>query len=400
MCPDISEGLTVDGSPVQDAPAAALPEATPAERTETRDPSTDSADAIRRAVADPDTLPAIADGLTTAALPESDLERLERAVSDANEKVLDSIDPANPMLAEELSLGREARDELAGRELLDFARDEWVGDLDELAHRVGEMRAAVQDDGYAEALTFQLARELYPEDPEAAEAAYEWLAATGDQLSEMQTQAERQELLDELGQEAAKARVDEYHAIYKAWAEAQGLRPGSDSAKALFAQAQEFAKFEMGYDLERMVYDPRGWDAKAFDAILRSAGAVLAEQDAANRHRAIQKSVLEGPSTSISEGLEHRNAFGEWISDVPILPTEVEVDADRVVRRAQRSRPTAADIRATVSGAESTSVADGLTGPNGKSITFDEASGGTRRHQQAEAEKLARARALGAQVAS
>jgi hypothetical protein len=394
MCP-ISEGLTVDGSPVQDAPAAALPEATPAERTETRDPSTDSADAIRRAVADPGTLPTIGDGLRTAPLPESDVERLERAVSDANEVILDSIDPASSELIEELNLGREAREELAVRELHDFINEEGVGDqnLAQFVHELADLRAQVSD-GTFESAVFALAEEWYPDDAESRDAFYEFATANAETVAEINRAAELQGQIEELTPLAAEERAKEIKSVVSGWQKSHGYSKAD--AEARLNAIREAARVDFGLDIDAVGIN----DPSALGKLLEAEDAALGAVDRATRERLFQQGVLDAPNGSIEDGIERLTPWGwQRINDVHLGPPD-QGRIDGLASRRLRGPERAQDIRSSVQAPEGTSVAAGLTGPNGKPISFDEASGGTRRHQQAEAEKLARARALGAQVAS
>ena len=386
MCPDINEGLTVEGQPVQDAPAADPGLAVP-EESALRDPSKDSAYDIAKGVLSPATSPTVADGLTVANLPDEPIERVELSAEDKALVRQAGIDLAREQ--EELELGREAVVELAIRDFEQWFAEERDGDSGSIVHRLAELRSEIPEEDYG-AVQYEVASQLSGDTEAAAQADYLLEEMTSKVVAEQQilvTEEKMANLLPAL----AEQRVKQYESIVKGWASDAGLRSDRE-VQQRFRAAEMFAKSELGIDLEKLVLQPT-FDEKLFNATLRAADATLAEEAASNATRAFQKSVLEQPSTSISEGLEHRTPWG-WESDAPTLPPEVAVDGERVVARSQRRRSTPASIKAAVASPSNTSIESGLTGPDGKSISVDRASGADRRHRQQQEDARARSRGL------
>lgn len=138
-------------------------------------------------------------------------------------------------------------------------------------------------------------------------------------------------------------------------------------------------------------------DAKDFAAVLRAADATIAESSRVERSRAIQQQILDTTTSNIRDGLEVFGVAGwQRVNDTdlnrqygPPIP-----DPNRTAARALARRTTGKAIRDAVGASGRATVREGLTGPDGKPISLDKASGGLERAKREREDDIARSKGM------
>jgi hypothetical protein len=325
------------------------------------------------------------DGLTVAEEPDApikrspDEEKLHQEYLAEGKRLNAAEDAAR-------EAGEDARVELAFRdyelELAGAASDS------EIFKALSDLKVRVHPDDYEEAL-WELVEnyegmsiEEALEDPENQDAlaqTFQRFDKQADLVTNLEAAVKAQHVAEQLAPMAAEARAEEVHGLVKSWAHDIGAMSDAEAQQRL-AAAVAFARDHLNVDLEQMSQSMQGWDANAFDGILRSADAALHEQGRADANRAFQEAVANVEDTSVAGGLERFTAFGwQRLSELDLGPAELDPDA--VVARATRRRATSEQIKAGVAETDSRSVADGVT-VNGKPTSLPEASGAAERYRQ------------------
>jgi hypothetical protein len=374
--------LTVQGEAIR------APEADPFQNLETRvpkpaevaptqaDAALDSGDAIRKSVLSTEGSTDLRDGITVAADPEPKPQSKEEWLASLDPETRNIYDRAvreSEVEAADLAEVKELREDVAYRDFeagLDEA--ETAEDVIEL---LAELRPQVSPEVYDFALGE--ASELFADDLEGLDATTASLDREAQIVEALKRAIEADRLTQELLPRVAEERAKEVHSLARDFARDIGAR-SDDEANARIQAAKEFAKNDLGYDLDALEVSVEGWDAKAYDAVLRSADAALHEDNRAQATRRFQQAVADTGDTSIGSGLEVLSPLGFWVRPNEIDLGPAIVDDDRVVQRAQAKRATPQEIRSGILEAPSSSIADGLTDGDGNSTTAYFATGQDR----------------------
>lgn len=367
----------------------------------TTDPSQHSAQRIKDAVTNPTISPTLADGMEIRSaglqveIPAEQETPEEKARYDAALAIGKRL---NDEEEAEKAKGQWAIQTLASEVVLEAADNleeatnrlaSTLDDLDPEAAEELAWKVALAHYGLTEELYEKI--DLSDEDYELLQEATELIEAEAKRIHGLRKLSETEEKIEELLPAAAEAMQAKLQSVAAEVARDFGYRDDSDATYAMNAAIQ-FAETELGWDLSTAA--ARG-DWGAVDAGLRSALAVLEEEDKNLNTRVFQQGVLNAASTDVSEGLTVYNpVLGEHAPMNPmVLPQRPVVDSDRVVARSQSKAPSRQSIRESVSSSERTSVADGIT-VNGKPSTVDIASGAKARHEREEQDKIDRDVAL------
>jgi hypothetical protein len=346
---------------------------------------------------DPSVGATVADGLTSAPLPESDLERAERLGAKAIMLVAEEVGKSDAK--EQREEGRAALEELAVRDLYESINAGLL-DLEDpvaTANELADLRGRVSEEWWEEAL-HELAKaatgfgdEDLTSDPVAAEhfADYvTYLEQTAEYAAELNTEAERADMIAKLTPAAAEARAREIKAVVSGWQREHGYTRAQ--AEIHLNEVRRSAAEDFGLDLDALAAS----DPAKLAKILAAEDAAISSVDRAARERLFQQRLLDEPSSSIGDGLEVLGALGwQKVNDTQLDGPLNQQRVDDFARRRMAGPERARDIRERVSAPAETSVAAGLTGPDGKSVSIDDVTGAKERHRRAQSD--ARLRSMG-----
>jgi hypothetical protein len=391
--PDVAQALE-EGDPTNPAPssdqsfsdqlatqAAAGPREIADPTASIGDPSLDTADTIRQQVAGTDDGVAtksvqagVAAGLPEEASPENALEKLGE-VSVDGEKVtgreiydaLGRAEAGHEEMSEELAIHRadDALERFEANVQNAIENQDGSAVAEQIAILSEQVDAGNLGPQDLDLFTREAVAELFDVDPEdndpeeqqrfelgmqaVTELAYEYFTAR-------EADAAREAAEAQVGP-TAEARAKEAVDVLRAWAKDQGF-PSDAAANQALQAGQEFLLESAGIDLEAMLHDPTKWDAKAFASVLRSADAVLAENESAQRLHSFHEQMLDG-GTDIESGLTMATPWGQApLRDSRLAPPEV--DLERVKTRMRQHVPTSAEVKQEVLGAGRESVEDAI----------------------------------------
>jgi hypothetical protein len=389
--PDVATGITTEGQAGHDE--LALPTHPGAQPIP--DPGLDAPLDIQRGVLDREQSRDVADGLSVTLPPAAELP--DEPLPDHLQAMVDEAGRQQEQDARDLEAGREAMSELRMREFLEDV--EAAEGAPELAAALANLRPHISADEY-ESVLYEAAAYHYgidPQDatPEMLEEFAEFVNNLDGNVSNidllkivLEKDRLAQDLLPKVAAERSEAVLEEA----REFARDVGIRSQGEF-NARFAVLQDFAKNAMGFDLEKMVSDPNGFDRKAFHDVLRTADAALAEHATQERTRALHQGMLDDELTSsVQAGLGPYSPF-DWEVGKPQGERQLpppRPDSSRIAARARRYRESVADIQFGV--ADSPSLMDGLTAGDGKPLTPDKATSADvryRREQEEAAQQMA-----------
>lgn len=133
-------------------------------------------------------------------------------------------------------------------------------------------------------------------------------------------------------------------------------------------------------------------DPEIFYGHLRAADAAAQETRAARTEHKLHQEILDQP-LSVSDGLEVFTALG-WrgLNDQDL--GRPKLNEERLASRAIAKRTSTKELQSELLARSPASIADGLTGADGKPVSLDDASGSTERYEQEMKDARARSQGL------
>lgn len=405
--PDIKSGLTVEGRPVNDNSGDAFEDFVaqqagkePAAKTPAApvDPGSDTAEQIAAGLLETPASNQIPDGLTVETPPKPEAPAPEPVeLSESDQAIYDRAGRELKAERLELQAGREALSTLA--EFDYTARIEDAATEDELVEAVADYRSRVSEDVASEAL-WDLAAALSAADPESEEdddldeigAVYELLDGRVRQFEAEQRAAESGEMAEKLLPLAAEQRVKDLGDTYTSWLRDKGFTE-AEGEQRLNAVRETLA--EEGIDLSQLIQRPDFDPGQNFYDLLNTAEAADHGARKAEAIRAFQEEVLGATSTNVGEGLTQQTPWGPMRLQDLRIPDVPQGQVNKLAqRRAAARQVTAESIRKSVAEPDGTSVASGFTGPDGKPLHVDDATGARERFRRQLEDDAARTRGL------